>query len=57
MIMFIIFLMIVQVCLFVVGIFQLFNGSIGTGLFNVIINFVFFIVNIFNLKTAIELKY
>ena len=49
-------LMIIQVCLFVVGIFQLLNGLIGFGLFNTIVNFVFFIVNIFNLKMAIELE-
>lgn len=46
----IILLMILQVLLFIYGINQICNGNLFLGLFNVILNTAFFIVNVYTLK-------
>lgn len=46
----IILLMIFQVALTIVGIYDLINCNIAIGLFGVIVNPIFFVVNIYNLK-------
>ena len=42
--------MIAQVLLFAIGIWQLSEGKLLFGLFNVVINTAFFVVNIYTLK-------
>ena len=43
-------LMIIQVLLFAIGIWQLSEGKLFFGLFNVVLNTAFFVVNIYTLK-------
>ena len=47
-------LMIVQVLYFIYGIWKLCEGELFIGLFNVVVNAVFFVVNIYNLKREID---
>jgi len=47
--------MFVQGFLFAFGVWQLLNSLIAWGLFNTIANFVFFIVNLFNLRNFYQL--
>ena len=43
-------LMIVQVLLFAIGVWQFSDGKLFFGLFNVVLNTAFFVVNIYTLK-------
>lgn len=47
---FIIGLMIIQIALFCIGVNDLIKGDIKNGLFIVVINIMFFVMNVFSLK-------
>jgi hypothetical protein len=47
---FLIALLVVQVVLIICGVIQLAHGNIGNGLFNIILNLVFGLLNLRNIK-------